>query len=448
MNILDPTLEYLDALIHQLWVRDLALLVAGSAIAYLPGWFSVRFLQKYRKAAWITRSRALRIAEELLEIAIWPLWALLLLYAGFRIWVAIAPESAGDPFRILAILWFFLLYRILSGLTKEILPPGDRRRRIRRGVLPIVLVLAALQQLGLLGLVLGWLGRPLLRIGGTMISALSFLIAVGVAAIFVLAGRLAGAFLGSRFLPGLGVDRPLSESLGTIFRYFLVGLGIFVAVDTLGFDLSALKIAFGALGVGIGFGLQGVVNNFVSGLIMLIERTVKRGDIVKVGGTDGRVISIGLRSSVVRTRGGHEIIVPNSDLVGSQVTNFSYRDQLIRVDIPVGVSYAADPNQVRDLLLQAAAEEGPVLDSPQSEVIFMGYGESSIDFELRAWIDDPWHEPQVRSALYFSIWYKLKGANIEIPFPQRDLHVRSGELKVRVDEAGKTPGVPEKLQDQ
>jgi small-conductance mechanosensitive channel len=219
-----------------------------------------------------------------------------------------------------------------------------------------------------------------------------------------------------------------------------VAFGFFVAVDTLGFDLSALKIALGALGVGIGFGLQGVVNNFVSGLIMLVERTVKRGDIITVGGTDGRVINIGLRSSIVQTRGGREIIVPNSDLVSSQVTNYSYRDTLVRVDIPVGVSYGSDPNQVRDLLLQAAEGEERILDDPRSDVVFQGYGNSSIDFELRIWINDPWQLPQVRSALYFSIWYKLKGAGIEIPFPQRDLHMRSGELKVQVATPGETAG--------
>jgi small-conductance mechanosensitive channel len=299
-------------------------------------------------------------------------------------------------------------------------------------VIPIVFFLAALQQMALLGPLVGWLGRPFLNIGPTRLSALSFLIAIGLVVFFVLVARLLAVFLGSRFLPGLGLERTLSESLATLFRYALVAFGLFVAVDTLGFDLSAFKIAFGALGVGVGFGLQNVVSNFVSGLIILIERTVKREDIIVVGGTDGRVIRIGLRSSVVRTRAGHEIIVPNSDLVSSQVTNFSYHDRLVRVDIPVGVSYASDPNRVRDLLIQAAKEEKRILDSPLPDVLFRGYGDSSIDFELRAWIDDPWQTPQVRSALYFSIWYKLKGDGIEIPFPQRDLHVRSGELSVRV----------------
>ena len=407
MNSIEILLDQLCNIASQEWIRDLIVLVAVSALAFLPGWISVRLLEKRRELPRVAQSRALRLAFKLLEASLWPFWALLLLYVGFGFWVRLSPTSAGDPFRVLPILWFFLLYRVLSTLTKELLPSGDRRRRIRRIVIPFIFFLAILQQLDLLAPLGGWLGRPFLSIGQTQISALSFLIAMGLVVIFLLVARLAAVFLGSRFLPGLGLDRPLSESLATLFRYALIALGIFVAVDTLGFDLSALKIAFGALGVGVGFGLQNIVNNFVSGIIILVERTVKKGDIVTVGGTDGRVMSIGLRSSVVRTRAGHDIIVPNSDLVTSQVTNFSYHDRLIRVDIPVGVSYSSDPNQVRDLLVQAAVEEEQVLDNPHPEVLFRGYGESSLDFDLRTWIDDPWQAPRVRSALYFSIWYKI-----------------------------------------
>ncbi len=440
MSPLETILQWFHALRGELWVRDMALLIAVSLVAYLPGWFTARVIRKWRDSLGLQRSRALDLGLKLLEVSVWPIWALVFLYLGFGVWVYFAPESAGDPFRVLPIIWFFLLYRILKSLTREFLPPSSRRKTIRRGVIPLVFVFAVLQQLALLGPLLRWLGRPFVSIGTTEISVVSLLIAVGVVVVFLLVARLVALILGSRILPGLGFDRTLSENLATLLRYALVAFGFFVAVDTLGFDLSALKIALGALGVGIGFGLQGVVNNFVSGLIILVERTVKRGDIITVGGTDGRVINIGLRSSIVRTRGGREIIVPNSDLVSSQVTNYSYRDTLVRVDIPVGVSYGSDPNQVRDLLLQAAEGEGRILDNPRSDVLFQGYGNSSIDFELRVWINDAWQLPQVRSALYFSIWYKLKGAGIEIPFPQRDLHMRSGELKVQVGTPGETAG--------
>jgi small-conductance mechanosensitive channel len=443
MDYLSIALKQLHFAAEQAWVRNVALLVTVSVIAYLPGWICSRALRKYQDIPSVGRSRALRLTLELLEASLWPLWALLLLYLGFKIWVYLAPEMAGRPFRIFPLLWFFLLFRILVALTKELLPPGSRRRRIRRGVIPLVFILAASQQLGILTPFLHGLAHPFLHVDHVGVSILSILLAILIWALSMLVARLMGNFLRSRLFPGLGMDPTVSESLATLVRYALIFIGLLVAVESLGFDLTTLKIVLGALGIGIGFGLQNVVNNVVSGFIMLIERTVKKGDMIVVGGTDGRVVSIGLRSSVVRTRAGHEIIVPNSDLVSSPVTNFSFHDQLVRVDIPLGVSYGADPHQVRELLLEAAREEERVLGQPSSDVLFKQYGNSSLDFELRVWIDDPWQIPQVRSALYFSIWYKLKKAGIEVPFPQRDLHLRDDEIKVRIYSPEENPrGIP------
>jgi small-conductance mechanosensitive channel len=439
MDFLAVAARYLKILSEETWLRNLALLVVVSFIAYLPAWFTARTLRAYRDSKEITRSRGSHLALELAAASFWPLWAILLLYVGFQFWVHLAPRIAGQPFRVFPLLWFFLLYRLLNVLTRELLPPGPFRKKMRKGVIPLVFLLAGLQQLDLLKGIVQGLEHPLLQVGGVGISALSLSVAVIIFAVFLLLARLAERILRSRFLPGLGMDPAASENLATLVRYGLVAVGILAGVDSLGFDLTTLKIALGALGIGIGFGLQNVVNNVVSGFILLIERTVKRGDIIVVGGTDGRVLSIGLRSSVVRTRAGHEIIVPNSDLVTSPVTNFSFSDQLVRVDVPVGVSYGADPNRVRELLLEAAGEEERVLNQPPPDVLFKEYGSSSIDFELRVWINDPWQIPQVRSALYFSVWYKLKGAHIEIPFPQRDLHFRGEEIRLRIDRRREPP---------
>lgn len=429
-QILNTVVQQLSILAGQPWVRDAALLIAISTISYLPGVLNARAFRRCLKSPRVTGSRGLKISLEVLNASLWPLWAILF-YSLFGIWIRIT-KTAGHPFGLIPILFFFLLYRLLISLSKEFLPPGPRRRRIRRVIIPVVFALIVLQQLGLLNDIAGWLGHPFFKFGTTDISAFSILLALGMMAAFVLVARFLSGLLGSRILPGIGVDPTTSTTLGTLARYCLVVIGFFVGLSSLGFDLSTLKIALGALGVGVGFGLQNVVNNFACGLIILIERKVKQGDIVSIEGMDARVSTIGLRSSVVHTRAGHDIIIPNSDLVGSQVTNFSYRDRLIRVDLPVGVSYGSDPNQVRDILLDAAREESRVLDQPPPDVLFKQYGNSSIDFELRIWIDEPWLFPSIRSTLYFSIWYKLKQANIEIPFPQTDLHVRSGEIKVRM----------------
>ncbi len=429
-QVFSTVVHQLYILAGQPWVRNVALLIAISTISYLPGLLTVRSLRRYRESPRVTESRGLKMGLELLGVSFWPLWAILF-YSLFGIWSRIS-KTAGHPFGLIPILIFFLLYRLLISLSKEFLPPGRRRSRIRRVIIPIVFALIILQQLGLLSNIAVWLGHPFFKFGATDISVFSILLALGLMATFVIGARVFSGLLGSRFLPGIGVDPTTSTSLETLVRYCLVVIGFFVGLSSLGFDLSTLKIVLGALGIGVGFGLQNVVNNFASGLIILIERRVKQADIIRIGETDAKVITIGLRSSVVRTRAGLDIIIPNSDLVGSQVANFSYRDRLVRVDIPVGVSYGSDPNQVRDILLDAAREESRVLDQPSSDVLFNQYGNSSIDFQLRVWIDEPWLIPFVRSTLYFSIWYKLKRANIEIPFPQTDLHMRSGELKVRM----------------
>jgi len=417
--------------VTRLWVRDVAILLAITVIAYLPGLFTVRVLGRYRNSPRIAESRRLKVSLEALSASVWPLWAILL-YSLFGIGLQIT-KTFWHPFRLLPILFFFLLYRLLTCLTKELLPPGPRRRRIRKITIPAISVLVILQQLGLLKGMVAWMTHPFFKFGTTDISAFSILLALGVVAAFIFLARVFSGVLESRLLPGLGVDPSTSTTLGTLSRYCLVVIGVFVGLNSLGFDLSTLKILLGALGVGVGFGLQNVVNNFASGLIILFERKVKKGDIVSIAGMEARVVTIGLRSSVVRSRAGHDIIIPNSDLVGSKVTNFSYQDSLIRVDIPVGVSYGSDPNQVRDILLDATRDESRVVDQPPPTVLFKQYGESSIDFELRVWTDDPWMIPSVRSSLYFAIWYKLKQAGIEIPFPQMDLHVRSGEVHVRMN---------------
>jgi len=291
-----------------------------------------------------------------------------------------------------------------------------------------------LQQLGWLGAVTEFLQRPVLTTGSTTITSLSVLTAFGALFLMVALSNLAQRHLGQRVLPRFGVDFTLAEALAAVVRYLLVMLGVFWALDLIGFNLSTIAIGLGALGVGIGMGLQGMVNNFVSGLILMFEGSIKRGDVLTVAGTDGRVKRIGLRASVIRSREGEDLIMPNSTFTDNTITNYSFGDDLKLVDVHVGVSYDADPNEVRDILLEVAAAEKMTIEHPAPLVRFREFGASSLDFELRVWIRDPWAVPAVRSDLLFGIWYALKARGIEIPFPQRDLHVRSGELKVRLQQ--------------
>jgi small-conductance mechanosensitive channel len=193
-----------------------------------------------------------------------------------------------------------------------------------------------------------------------------------------------------------------------------------------GVDLSALTVVVGALGLGVSFGLQTITTNFVSGIIVLLERPIKVGDRIDVGSINGDVIKIALRATTVRTNDNIEIIIPNSEFINNKVINWSYSNKTIRFAVPIGTAYDSDPKQVRALLLEAARAHQGVLETPPPEVIFIGFGDSSLNFELRVWTEIYCTTPlTLKSDLYFEIFDKFKEANIEVPFPQRDIHIRS-----------------------
>lgn len=420
----DPATSKLDLLLVMLVVTLLAYLLTLPLRRKLTRRFSPEPLPGDR-FTWFARVTSIGLIWSLATVALAAV-ALLLLPGN-------APMR--DRFQVLTVFWFLALYQVISATLQAFFQPGSFRRRVRRGVMPAIVILAVFDHLSLLHPVMAWLDIPLMTIQNTNISLLSVGSALLIAIGFFLAAKAVGDLLTNRLLPRIGVEPALADALGAISRYFVVLGGLFFAASHLGFDLTSLKIVLGALSVGIGFGLQTIVNNFVSGLILMFERTVKRGDIIEVGGVEGRVLSIGLRSSVVRTRSGHEIIVPNSSFISGQVDNLSYRDTMVRQDIQLGVSYSADPEQVRRILVELAEKNSSVLNDPAPTVLFTGYGASSLDFELRVWTMDIWALPALKSQLLFSAWYAFKEASIEIPFPQMDLHLRSGELPIRYREA-------------
>ena len=194
-------------------------------------------------------------------------------------------------------------------------------------------------------------------------------------------------------------------------------------------DLSALAVIVGGLGIGIGFGLQNVVSNFISGLIILAERPIALGHRIEVGSVAGQVTRINLRSTTVVTNDNITIIVPNSNFITNAVTNWSYGDPKVRMRLPVGVAYGSDVEKLRTLLLEVAAENAATLEEPAPAVRFLGFGDSALNFELAIWTIDMAQSPtRFRSELYFAIERKLREHKIEIPFPQRDLHLRSGSF--------------------
>jgi small-conductance mechanosensitive channel len=240
-------------------------------------------------------------------------------------------------------------------------------------------------------------------------------------------------FLEEDLLRPLSLPRGVPAAISTLAHYAAVFIGFLMAAAAAGFDLSRFTLLAGAFGVGLGFGLQNVVNNFVSGLILIFERPVQVGDVLDVGGVQGQVKRIGIRASTVRTWSGAEVIVPNGDLISQQVTNWTLSDRLRRLEIPVGVRYGTDPERVIDALTEAAARHPQVLADPEVTTLFNGFGESSLDFVVRAWTSsDDWRI--VQSDLAVAVNKTLKEESIEIPFPQRDLHLRSVSPEIKLKE--------------
>ncbi len=267
--------------------------------------------------------------------------------------------------------------------------------------------------------------EPLFVLGGTTVtvaSVVSFvvfvLIALGVS--WTLRRSL------QRVYRRRGVDEGVQHALDRLLHYAVVALGSFLALDNLGVSVTALAGLGAVLAVGIGFGLQNIAQNFVSGLILLLERPVKKGDFVQVGDVRGTVRDIRARATVVTTPNNVDIIVPNGQFITEPVTNETFADRRVRVRVELGVSYGSDTDLVRRTLLAVAEASPDVLRDPAPQVVFRAFGESSLDFQLLVWLADPRDEVPAASELRFAVDRAFREQGIEIPFPQRDLHLRSG----------------------
>lgn len=287
-----------------------------------------------------------------------------------------------------------------------------------------------LNLLGLLAPLQRVMSFPVVELGQAPITFWIIIKAVLILLAFVYASRLLQAYLDYKVYPSVGVDPGLGYALNTFFKYAILAIGFLISLKVVGIDLRILLVFAGAIGIGIGLGLQNMAANVISGFTIIFGGKIRKGDWIEVSNTLGMVTDIFLRATKIQTRDNIEYLVPNSDLVATVVINYSLSSPFIRIDVPVGVSYNADPRQVERILLEVAQKEPLVSKYRQPVVRFIAYGDSSINFELLIWIDvRQTPRRQVRSALYFAIFEELKKAGIEIPFPQRDIHIRSTVAK-------------------
>src|SRR5205809_359235 len=265
-----------------------------------------------------------------------------------------------------------------------------------------------------------------------------FLLVALLIAVFWISSRTKH-FLFNRLLADSGLDRSLQYAIAQILSNIVLVVGVFIVLENTGIHLAALTVFAGAVGVGVGFGLQNIASNFISGLVILAERPITIGDRVEVAGITGQVQQIRARSTVIRTNDNISMIVPNTKFIDSPVTNWTYGDPRVRFRIPVGVAYGSDIAKVREALLAAGRENPNTLKDPAPSVFLQKFGDNSIDFELVVWSSEMSARPsRYRSDLNFAIEHKLREAGIEQQFTQRDLHIRSGVLKVQSMEVGTT----------
>lgn len=273
--------------------------------------------------------------------------------------------------------------------------------------------------------IIDFFNLTLFTLGKTHVSVWTIVYVVAVSILlFWLTGKL-NKFLVYRVMAKSKIDIGTRAALGSFIRYFVLTIGFIILLQTAGINLSSLTVLLGALGVGIGFGLQTITNNLISGLIIFLERPIKVGDRIEVADVEGNVTDISMRATEILTNDNISIIVPNSEFISKTVINWSHSDRNVRFNFPVAVSYKEDADQVRDVLKEVAMSEDGVLKDPPPDVLIKEFSDSAITFNLRVWTKDLTDRPGVlKSRLYYAITRSFREHGIEFPYPQRDLHIK------------------------
>jgi small-conductance mechanosensitive channel len=358
------------------------------------------------------------VAIALARVATWIALLLLLWFAR------LAFNAGGNHAALLRLAESLVLVWVLIRVTTMLV----RDERVSRAVAVVAWIIAALNIAGLITPVLGLLDAMAMPVGNFRVSVLLVLKGAITLAIFIWLANTASRLAEQRlrfFTPLTPAVQVLASKL---VRMTLLTLAVVLALGSIGIDLTAFAVFSGAIGVGVGFGLQKVVSNLVSGVILLLDRSIKPGDVIEIDSTYGSVTTLNARYVSVLTRDGKEYLIPNEDLITQRVTNWSFSNDLIRMHVKVGISYESDPHEAIRLALDAARNVPRVLTEPAPNCLLVNFGDSTIDLELRFWISDPVNgTANVRSQIMLNIWDLYRQHGIELPNPQRDLTLRNPE---------------------
>lgn len=398
---------------------------------------------------YLTRLRSVRgqNSKEAWMRRIWGVFPAIVIISGMTGYDQLAVMFFSDFLSTIIsslIVWVLYLFHLgFLELFLSILPFMIVRKNIAdiiKSVKPIIALLHILMLITIQSVI--WGLYPTINIAfseinnfgfaiGNIHVSLKFILTVGI--VFygaLLTSKAIQAFLLKNVLPRYNAEKGVQLSIVRLAHYATLTIGFLVMLRVLGFQLNQITLLGGALGVGIGFGLQAIVNNFASGLILLFERPIKVGDTIQIGTEYGEVKQLGLRATIIQTFDNAEIVVPNSDLITGQVTNWTLADRKVRVKVPIGVAYGSDVNKVLEILVSCGKANPMVLYTPAPNALFLAFGASSLDFELRVWIPEFLDKLQVLSELNQDIENEFAINDIVIPFPQTDLHLKSVDEKV------------------
>ena len=398
-------------------LEALALQLAILAAAWLLAWAirAVTRLGTDRLVERFDRHLSHRIPRTMRGLAT-PCYAWLLLVLAERVAASFGLDL--ELVRIAASLTaVWIVVRASSLLLRD---PG-----LARGVAILAWCIAALDILGLLAPTAAALDSLAITIGKLQLSVLLVLKAALILAVLLWVALELARLISGRLQRIAGLSPSVQVLTGNLLKIALVMVALVIGLNAVGIDLTAFAVFSGAIGVGIGFGLQKIVSNFVSGIILLLERSVKPGDVIEVGKTYGSITSLGARYCSVRGRDGKEYLIPNENLIANQVVNWSYSNPQIRLDVEFGVGYESDLNEVRALAIAAGRQVKRVLGAPPAVCHITGFGDNAVNMLLRFWIEDPANGvTNVKGDVLLALWNTFREHGIELPFPQRELRIR------------------------
>jgi small-conductance mechanosensitive channel len=397
-------------------LRQLAVLGLALAVALILD----RILERYR-ARWLGDVPERRKIRTILWAAKFPILALIFGHLALSMY-----SATGRPVytlgRLVTLFWFILAYALVAKALAVLMPPSDARRIIRRVLLPLLAVLGILHLVGLLAALWAWASEPVVTLAGGKLTLANIGLALVIVVAFWLTAKSGRALFLRAILPRTETDPNLARSVAGFVQFAVVVVGLWIAIASLGLELSSLTLLISALTVGIGFGLQDVIKNFMGGIILLGEGHVRPNEVFGISGETGVVERIGLRSTTLRTLDGAQVIIPNADLITNKVSDLT---DSRRVQIHVGVSCDADPRLAERLLLELAAAHPDVVADPEPSVFFTGLGESSFDYALYCFVEDRDQVTRTQSDLHYAVVETFRQHDLEMPYRQLDLHLRS-----------------------